>query len=627
MMDMDMSGGSGSGGVPWLDQPVMLHSSRADSCSMTPEQCAYRNYHWRYWYEADHVYSLNTVYFFCATIGVFAIANFLAKYAPVQVKRSAAWKKATAGLRYLAYRGYELPVVRYWSPSLGVILLGLAGTVFCFAMTLGPKPYYWPEVQTGSYGSSPPIATRTGWMALAVLPFVLAFGAKANMISALTGVPHEKLQVFHQWSSYAMFVLGLIHTFPFIVYHIHKGDMVMEWNTSLTYWTGVATLIPQAYLTVMSLPSIRNRYYEFFKATHFIVALLFILFFFFHCDFRLSSWYDIPLHTLMSANSTRDYFIAAGAIYLLSLFTAQIRTYFIHGVHSATLDLLPSGLLRVKVPTIISWHPGQHVFVRFFTLGLHSLTAHPFTISSIAYDPERVGKASEIVFYIKPKHGVTGRLAKIAEKSPSCTRKVLLEGPYGGLSETRLGQFDHILVIAGGSGGGFSLSVLEEALKQPSLAHGNIQIVFATRQQNMADWYIDEVETKLSTFNASKNNSISVYITSHNQPAPTNKDTTDPDPDAEPSDTKNKDLPEQNVTSASTCSGSYSIAVNRPFRPNLPEIVAAATNRESGKRVGVFVCGPASMLHDTRNAAARAQREVLRGNVEEVFLHTEPFSW
>jgi len=328
----------------------------------------------------------------------------------------------------------------------------------------------------------------------------------------------------------------------------------------------------------------------------------------------------------MFANTTRDYFIAAGAIYLLSLFTAQIRTYFIHGVHSATLDLLPSGLLRVKIPTIIFWHPGQHVFVRFFTLGLHSLTAHPFTISSVAYDPERVGKASEIVFYIKPKRGVTGRLAKIAEKSPSCTRKVLLEGPYGGLSETRIGQFDRILVIAGGSGGGFSLSVLEETLKQPSLAHGNIQIVFATRQQKMADWYIDEVETKLSTFNASKNNSISVYITSHNQFTHTNKDTNVAEPEPEPTDSKNKDLMEQNLTSASTSSGSYSIAVNKPFRPNLPEIVATATNGESGKRVGVFVCGPASMLHDTRNAAARAQSGVFRGSTEEVFLHTEPFS-
>lgn len=39
------------------------------------------------------------------------------------------------------------------------------------AMTLGPQPYYWPT--DASYGSSPPIATRSGWMALALLPFVL----------------------------------------------------------------------------------------------------------------------------------------------------------------------------------------------------------------------------------------------------------------------------------------------------------------------------------------------------------------------------------------------------------------------------------------------------------------------
>lgn len=36
-------------GLPWLDQPVTLHSSRADTCKLTPEQCAYRRGHWRYW--------------------------------------------------------------------------------------------------------------------------------------------------------------------------------------------------------------------------------------------------------------------------------------------------------------------------------------------------------------------------------------------------------------------------------------------------------------------------------------------------------------------------------------------------------------------------------------------------
>jgi hypothetical protein len=40
-------------------------------------------------------------------------------------------------------------------------------------MTLGPKPYYWHNTSAVSYGNSPPIATRAGWMALGLLPFVL----------------------------------------------------------------------------------------------------------------------------------------------------------------------------------------------------------------------------------------------------------------------------------------------------------------------------------------------------------------------------------------------------------------------------------------------------------------------
>lgn len=323
-----------------------------------------------------------------------------------------------------------------------------------------------------------------------------------------------------------------------------------------------------------------------------------------------------------AADMLRDYFIATGAVYLACLFAAQIRTYLIHGVHEATLDLFPSGLVRVKIPTIMSWRPGQHVFVRFFTLGLHSLTAHPFTICSIAYNPEEVGKASEIVFLIKPRRGITARLAKVAGKSPACTKKVLLEGPYGGLSETSLAQFDRVLIIAGGSGGGFSLAVAEEALKQPALSHGNLQIIFSTRNPTMADWYIDELETKLSAFNASKHTSVSVHITAHPQPQPPSHNDTikQPEPD--------KDLPDQNVkvNENDTPSEQYSLSVHRQFRPDIPGIVAAAADGGSGKRVGVFVCGPASMLHDTRNAAAMAQRGVLRGVVEEVFLHTEPFS-
>jgi hypothetical protein len=71
------------------------------------------------------------------------------------------------------------------------MLLGIAGVVYFFSkyspgfsdmdgqltsnldLTLGPKPYYWPNTKKLSYGGSPPIATRTGWMALALLLFVM----------------------------------------------------------------------------------------------------------------------------------------------------------------------------------------------------------------------------------------------------------------------------------------------------------------------------------------------------------------------------------------------------------------------------------------------------------------------
>ncbi|OKO99258.1 Ferric/cupric reductase transmembrane component 7 [Penicillium subrubescens] len=528
----------------------------------------------------------------------------------------------TSVSRYMSYRGYQFPMLKYWSPSLGVTMLGVVGAILFLAMTLGPKPYYWPT--DASYGSSPPIATRAGWMALALLPFVLGLSVKANMISVLTSIPHEKLQIFHHWTSYAMFLLALIHTFPFIIYHIDKGDMVKQWKTSLVYWTGIGAIIPQAYLTIMSLPFIRNRFYEFFKATHMIAAVVFIVFFFLHCDFRLSSW---------------DYFIASGIIYFLCLSFSQVRTYLMHGIHTATLELLPSGLARVSVPTVIKWTPGQHVFVRFLTPDLHLLTAHPFTISSVYRDPDQAGKAPELAFYIKPRRGVTARLAALAAKQTGITKKILIEGPYGGVSTHHMSQFDTILVIAGGSGGGFSLAMVDEALRVSGLHTGEdesgqesrrrLQVVFSTRDTPMADWYIDEIESRLSqstTLPGSDNGfetSVSVHITS--KPDLTRSTST---LDSEKG-TAGK-LPPTDITTT----GSFSLNIYRNARPDIPGLVARtvamahANPMPNGKkqRIGVLVCGPASMLHDTRNAAALAQKRTFGGEIEELYLHSESFA-
>jgi hypothetical protein len=120
-----------STGLPWLDSPVMLHSSRMDMCMLTLEQCAYRMGHWRYWYQADHVYGLNTIYFLCAVSGVFALARLWQRATASSTRASrASTNPVVAGLRYLSYRSFYVPTLSWYSPVLGVMLLGLAGFVY-----------------------------------------------------------------------------------------------------------------------------------------------------------------------------------------------------------------------------------------------------------------------------------------------------------------------------------------------------------------------------------------------------------------------------------------------------------------------------------------------------------------
>ncbi|KAH8897421.1 putative ferric reductase transmembrane component [Thozetella sp. PMI_491] len=601
------------GGTPWLDQPVMLHSSRADKCTLTAEQCAYRSGYWRYWYEADHVFGLSTIYFFIVTIGICLVGFWSLKLAPASLRQQSWFRKAVSFFRFLAYRRFK--ALGWETPSAGVLFLLVTGFIFFMAMTLGPQPYYWPNTRTLSFGNSPPIATRTGYMALACLPFLIILATKANMIASLTGVSHDRLMVFHTWVAWAMLVLALVHTFPFIVFHTWKGDMVTLWNTSVVYWTGVAALIPQAYLTFMSLPRIRNKYYEFFKATHYIAAILFVVFFFIHCDFRLTSW---------------DYFIATGVLYTVSFLYSQIRTYFEHGISQrATVVRVSQNTLKVTVPVKnMTWQPGQHVFLRFLAFGLHAFTAHPFTICSSATmkSSDKSGERA-LVFYVRPRWGVTCRLAAAVARQPGgLTVPVLIEGPYGGLQTRPLNSYDRALVIGCGIGAGFSLPfVMEWALMKSRVPSDNggklasrLQVIIATRDAELIEWYeaalvefledhglpftIDDVE-------------ILVYFTTSNEvtPTPSQHDATIAGDEKSLSA-----LPKVTRIPIKVLSG----------RPDITTVVREAT-LEAGVSVGIAACGPAGVLKAAQDEAATAQLKILSSGTgaKEVYLHSEVFSW
>jgi len=87
------------------------------------------------------------------------------------------------------------------------------------------------------------------------IPSTLA--SKRNPIAVLTGLSHERLQLFHRWCAFFMLILGLIHTFAFVRSDAKAGTSKEMWAMSSSYWTGVAMLVPQIWLTFMSVAPIR----------------------------------------------------------------------------------------------------------------------------------------------------------------------------------------------------------------------------------------------------------------------------------------------------------------------------------------------------------------------------------
>ncbi|TID25804.1 hypothetical protein E6O75_ATG03667 [Venturia nashicola] len=636
------------GNVAWLTYPLALHGTRAFDCEdLTPDQCVWYKQRWHYWYIADWVFALPTIAFFMSAIGIFIIGHFISNALGYRRFRGPAiWQKLIASIRYLSYRGFHVKALRWNSAPVGVLLLGLAGLTFFFCMDLIPQPYYWAE---SFYGDSPALATRSGWLALACMPFVFATASKTNWITLVTGVSHERLQVFHRWIAYAFFILSLLHTFPFIVYHIHWHSMKAHFMGSLLfYWTGIVAIIFQAWLTFASHSTIRKMNYEFFKFMHFAAAIVFMIVLFWHCDYTLTSW---------------DYFIATAAVYVPCYVYPWLRTLFEYGTgQKATLTIEENGFTRITIPANFTWTPGQHCFLRFTSFGImKAVSAHPFTICSL---PVPQGGANEMVFYIRHQGGFTKTLYEFALKNPGVQVGVMVDGPYGGINMQKYYDGDHNLVIAGGSGAGWILPFIERFARdqinhsseygdeEKAIEHGccetpavakqqqdaptSLRIILATRDLSSRVWFlrtVNEVFAKYPMLTRTKDINIQVYLTGEAMRQ------------VDLSNSKKDDLGET-TSSDGSLSSTDNIAIptkqdasfgltnvpGKEFedRPRLAQIIHEEGMKltQEGRSMGVYICGPETMQNDVRNAVAAENLQIVKGAKRGgVYLHSEHFSW
>jgi predicted ferric reductase len=140
--------------------------------------------------------------------------------------------------------------------SLGSALLVFAGFLYPTLYIFTQAPYY----RAWAFWGPPAIASRAGMIAVAIIPFITALGMKANMISFITGVGHERLNMFHRWLGYLALFMALVHALPFIVQAAQEGgyeEVKRTFAKNIVFWNGVVSIVLLGWLCIASMPWFR----------------------------------------------------------------------------------------------------------------------------------------------------------------------------------------------------------------------------------------------------------------------------------------------------------------------------------------------------------------------------------
>lgn len=580
-------------------------------------------------WESSTKYARWTMYFVVVTVFLCMVKRAMNYYSDWRHKKQLQksqgsfiplYPSITAICRYVGYRQLPRVVTNFTilPSSLGVTLYIMAGLLFLLCICF--IPHFWYRV-CFKFGS-PPMAVRAGLISNALTPVMFALSGKTNVVTALTGVSYEKLNVFHAASAWASFLFALIHGIPFLVQPVWEGgaSWLKQFYIHDTYdISGTAAIIVMFILCFFSLHTVRDRFYEVFLHVHWPSAIAYLGLLFWHDDQALESWsYLWGTLAVYGAGLLYRYFKKTNYLQLRS-------NWFVNDM--AHISVLPDRAVEVNIFSKLSirWLPGEHIFIRF--LSIEPLSNHPFTLAGLPeYDTSSGFTKMRLV--ARPYSGFTNSLFQQASNKVTQTQKVLWDGPYGGVDRDVL-SFDDVVLVCSGSGATAILPFFKyialEASQGNSIAVKRIKILWTIRNIEAFEWFRNDIEDALKLL-SENNNSNSVIADFHLHITSDRRDS--------------------NNNSNNVSSSEKSSVMTTTNNTSIPEAVTSYYTRADirtklsdwgsnfGKKAIVISSGCQGVRNDVSNAVASLQKRVLFNRkfqsgetCNEIYLHTETFGW
>lgn len=222
---------------------------------------------------------------------------------------------------------------------------------------------------------------------------------------------------------------------------------------------------------------------------HVPISIVFLAMMFWHCHNYLTSW-----HYLWS---TAAIWLASYGLRLFYLnWTSPFRVSFGIG-EEAAVTVLEENAVKITIPTQVRWKPGQYIYLRM--PGISLFENHPFTIASLCSDdyPSEYGdNYRDMVVVFRPFGGFTKKVLESAlDHGPWWTYRAFIDGPYGGMRRS-LESFDHVVLIAGGTGITAIVSHLLDLIKRMrdgKAVTKTVHLIWALKRPETMEWFKEEL--------------------------------------------------------------------------------------------------------------------------------------
>ena len=436
-----------------------------------------------------------------------------------------------------------------------VFLFGLQIAFYCVSYRY--KEGWWfgtPEHAWQRY-----VADRTGIMAFGKIPLLVLFAGRNNFLLWITGWSYSTFLHFHKVVAWWMALDTLIHSVAYTINSL--GYYVYYLKNDAYYAYGVAATTFCGAILLFALPPFRVFFYEYFLFIHIVLAVLFIVMCWWHCN--TLGWLE--------------WLTAACAVWAFDRILRVIRM-FAFGYRTATLTIVGNELFKVEVPKPAWWchQPGTYGYIYF--AGIIFWENHPFTT---------VVEGNNLCAYIRVKKGVTYRMwNKLLKKNNTMTWKVSVEGPYGGNVATPLKKYDEALLIAGGSG---VPGILENATQVSS---GKLIWISQTLQG------IKAYHNLLKNVNID----VEVYITrEQGESRVTSIEQFLNETESTDLSTDNSEKESTELKALSNSKGNFKIFY---VRPNIEELIDSNIRDSPSSSIGIAACGPPVLMDSIRHTLA-----------------------